>query len=125
MNRILIVEDEDEIRTGLRYFFEASGCYSEEACNGREALILIEKNLPDIIISDIMMPCMNGYELIKAVKNNDAAKTIPFLFLSAKTDKEEIKMGYELGADGYITKPFSVKELLDIVGIHLARGIAG
>jgi CheY-like chemotaxis protein len=121
MQRVLIVEDEDEIRMGLTFFFEASGYCCEAAENGSEALKVIEKKRPDLIISDIMMPVIDGYEFLKIVKSKEATRTIPFIILSAKTEVEEIQKGYTLGINGFLTKPFSLSELNKLVERHLIK----
>lgn len=121
MQRILIIEDEDEIRTGLTFFFEASGYCCTAAVNGYEALKAMEKERPDLIISDIMMPVLDGYEFLKIVKSKEATRTIPFIILSAKTEIEEIEKGYTLGINGFLAKPFSLSELNKLVERHLIK----
>ncbi|MDP4175140.1 MAG: response regulator [Bacteroidota bacterium] len=121
MQRILIVEDEDEIRMGLTFFFEASGYCCTEAVNGYDALKVIEKESPDLIISDIMMPVLDGYEFLKIIKSREATRSIPFIILSAKTETEEIEKGYTLGISGFLAKPFSLSELNKLVERYLIK----
>ncbi|UCG38450.1 MAG: response regulator [bacterium] len=108
--RILIVDDEENIRHLLRLAFEEE-FEVIEATHGMEAFELAVKEKPDIILSDIMMPRLDGYGLYRKVKSRPDTATIPFVFLSAKKDVDERVEGLEMGADDYITKPFSIKEL--------------
>jgi two-component system, sensor histidine kinase ChiS len=89
------------------------------APNGEKALRVVEKNPPDLILMDVMMPVMDGYETCKRLKENQAYKDIPIIFLTAKTETEDIVKGFELGAVDYVTKPFSPIELLARVNTHL------
>ena len=109
--RCLIVDDSRDV---LRYI---AGIVRSEydyvtAENGREALRLLDQHAPELIISDIMMPDMDGYELLRQLKNNERWRTIPFIFLTAKADVDMRVEGLEAGADDYIAKPFNSLELL-------------
>lgn len=111
LNNLLIVDDETDIRTYIKSIVE--GYFNiYEAGNGKQALDLLKTKKVDIILSDIMMPLMNGLELAKNVKHNPKLKHIPFLFLSAKSDKTDIAEALELGIDDYLTKPFYGRELI-------------
>ncbi len=108
---VLIVEDDPELRYLLHQILnELYTVY--EASNGEEALSVIAVNPPDIIVSDIMMPGMNGYQLCKTIKNTPATSQIPFIILSAKSEQTSKQDGYMLGADAYISKPFDTSYLL-------------
>ncbi len=110
MTKLLIVDDEDNIRHLLRVAFEDE-FEVEVAADGVEAFEKALKWSPDLIVSDIMMPKLDGYGLYRKLKARPETSSIPFVFLSAKKDVEEKVVGLEMGADDYITKPFSIKEL--------------
>ena len=114
---ILVVDDEKLIRDVIKEY-----CYNEkydvlEACNGEEALKLINKEKFDLLILDIMMPKLDGFSLCKQIKDKD----IPIIILSARTDEFDKLMGFELGIQDYITKPFSPKELMARIKVILKR----
>jgi len=115
MKKVLIIEDDVFIRENISEILELSGYRAITATNGNEGLFIALEQLPDLIICDIMMPYMDGYELKKHLSENEAAKNIPFIFLTAKTEIKEQHRGLSLGADDYITKPFEVKYLLKSV----------
>lgn len=108
--RILIVDDEENIRHLLRLAFEED-FEVVEAFDGMDAFEKAVKVKPSIILSDIMMPRLDGYGLYRKIRSRPEISSIPFVFLSAKKDVDERVIGLEMGADDYITKPFSVKEL--------------
>ena len=110
LTRILIVDDEENIRHLLRLAFEDS-FEVVEAVDGLDAFDKALELKPNIILSDIMMPRLDGYGLYRKVKSRPETASIPFVFLSAKKDVDERVVGLEMGADDYITKPFSIKEL--------------
>lgn len=123
MKKILVIEDEKNIRNRIVDTLELS----EEpykvfaAQHGREGLETARRELPDLIISDVMMPEMDGYEVLKALRTEEQTMTIPFIFLSAKADVAHIREGMNLGADDYLPKPFSIDELLRVVSTRLLR----
>jgi len=108
--KILVVDDEDNIRHLLRLAFEGD-FEVVEASDGQDALEKALSETPDIIVSDIMMPRLDGYGLYRKLKSRIETSEIPFIFLSAKKDIDDRVTGLEMGADDYITKPFSIKEL--------------
>jgi DNA-binding response OmpR family regulator len=113
--RVLIADDEEEIRLYLKK--ELSGIYHvSEAANGKEALNKIMKDKPDLIISDIMMPVMDGIALTKKIKSNINVNQIPIILLSAKAGDNDKAEGFDMGADAYISKPFNMDLLKKIVG---------
>ena len=111
VEKILVVEDEKDIVEFIQYNLETEGFKVLTAFNGEEALKKIEKK-PDLIVLDIMMPKMSGYEVLKKVKLDERYKSIPVLFLTAKSSESDEIAGLELGADDYITKPVSIKKLV-------------
>ncbi|GBE14238.1 MAG TPA: response regulator [Proteobacteria bacterium] len=108
--KILVVDDDDNIRHLLRLAFEDE-FEVREARDGQEAYEIAGQWNPDMVVSDIMMPKLDGYSLYRKLKSLPETSSIPFIFLSAKKDVDEKVVGLEMGADDYITKPFSIKEL--------------
>ena len=116
--RILVVDDEISIRMGIREFAEYQGYDETGAANGREALELCRQQDFDLIIMDIMMPEMDGYEAYRRIRE---IKDIPALMLSAKGEEYDKLQGFEAGIDDYVVKPFSIKELMARVNVILMR----
>ena len=123
MNRetLLIVEDNHALREGLGEMLSLEGFTIVTAINGRDALEKMNGLAPDLILSDISMPEMDGYEFFRAVRSRPEWVTIPFLFLSARGEKEDILTGKDLGADDYLVKPLTRDELVTAVRARLAR----
>ena len=122
MAAILIADDEKEIVSLLKFYLEPEGYTVYEAYDGKQAARIFEAEQIDLIIVDIMMPDMNGYEVIKLVRSkNDAKKNVPVLVISAKTLVSDRILGLEIGADDYITKPFEPLEVVAKVKAHLRR----
>lgn len=120
---ILIVDDEPKnIQLLATILDDEEDLYVEFALSGEETLVWVENNLFDLILLDIMMPGMDGYEVCKQIKESEKTKDIPIIFLTAKTDSESIVQGFEIGAIDYITKPFNKAELLARVRTHLKVG---
>lgn len=117
--KILIVEDEKSLRDTLRDMFTTSGYEVEVAENGQEALDLVFSTNPDVIITDISMPVMDGYEFVQEIKKTPQGNKIPILMLTAKVSEEEKIRGLNFGAVDYITKPFSYHELQLKIQNHL------
>src|SRR5688500_2653317 len=107
---ILIVEDDAALLRGLKDNFEAQNYRVAVARDGREAVVLALAHPPDLILLDIMLPKMNGYEVCRAVRERKL--DMPIIMLTAKGQEEDIIRGLELGADDYVTKPFSVRQLI-------------
>lgn len=120
---ILVVDDNKDILFNIKLILEANGFQAITAENGEEALKILskQKNPPEVIISDIMMPKMDGYEFFKTIFDDIRFNRIPFIFLSAKSSPEEIRFGKMLGIDDYLTKPFNEEDLIAIVAGKLAR----
>lgn len=120
---ILLVEDDDALLRGVTDLLGMSGYCVHAATDGVDALHLLGKlpDLPDLIISDISMPHMNGYEFLNTVRMRSEWASIPFIFLTAKTEKEDIRTGKLHGVDDYVTKPFDLPDLLVAVQATLSR----
>jgi CheY-like chemotaxis protein len=120
---ILVVEDNVDLLYNLNLLLESNNYNPITAKNGKEAIKVLSnlEEIPDIIISDIMMPEMNGYEFFKVISNEPRWNRIPFLFLSARTTPKDIRLGKLLGVDDYLTKPFDEKDLLAILSGRIAR----
>ncbi len=114
--RILIAEDEPNIVTSLEFLLRQSGCDVRTARDGDEALRLVESYAPHLVLLDVMMPAKNGFEVCATIRDNPAWRGVKIVMLTAKGRASEIEEGLALGADAYITKPFSTKELLARVG---------
>ena len=115
MKKILIADDEHKIIMTLEYAFRKAGYEVFIARDGSEVLEILKTEIPNIILLDIMMPNVDGYTTLSEIKKNEKFKNIKVIFLSAKTGEEDIKKGLELGADAYITKPYSIKKLTEKV----------
>jgi len=121
MKRILVVDDNPELVDGVKLTLEMEGFRVLTASSGADALAILKRTVPDLILADIMMPEMDGYELYERVHKNERWLKVPFLFLTAKTDKVDIRRGKEMGADDYITKPFEPQDLVAAVQGRLKR----
>lgn len=119
IHRILVIEDDDAIREGLVEALEADGHETIAAPDGPSALQLFETRSPDLVLLDLMLPGVNGYDLCRRFREAD--KQVPILMLTAKSEEIDKVLGLELGADDYITKPFSLRELLARVHSALRR----
>lgn len=108
---VLVVDDNPELVDGVKLTLEMEGYQVLAAIAGQEALDILERITPDLILADIMMPGMDGYELYERVHQDERWVQVPFIFLTAKTAKADIRRGKEMGADDYITKPFDLEEL--------------
>jgi DNA-binding response OmpR family regulator len=119
--RVLVAEDEPDIRGLIVFSLEYAGYEVIEALNGDEAIKLAEREQPDLILLDVRMPRINGYEACAVLKSQESTRGIPVVFLSARGQETEIKRGLELGAEEYILKPFAPDELYERVGGILER----
>ncbi len=119
--KILIVEDDKLIRHSLFEILTFEGFECIEADSGADALEKLKDTIPDLIISDIMMPEIDGYELFQKVKEKQATMFVPFLFLTAKADELSVRKGMNLGVDDYIKKPFNLEDLLISVKTRLEK----
>ena len=121
MKKILVIEDDLDIRDNLIDLLTQESYQVKAAQNGKEGIEAAVNDIPDLIISDIMMPEVNGFKVKEALNRNPVTETIPFVFLTAKNSKENRRHGLKLGADDYVIKPFTSKEILDVVKTRLAR----
>lgn len=122
MKRILVIEDDVSLREFMiKYFLEKEGYQVITAENGEIGLDKAKQDLPDLIICDIMMPKMNGYEVIQALHEYQPTASIPFIFLTAMSDRANIRDGMNLGADDFLTKPFVSQELISAVNKRLEK----
>lgn len=119
--KILLVDDDPNILMSLEFLMRKNGYDVLIARNGSEALELLNENTPALTILDVMMPDVPGYELCEYIRQSEKLKHGKVVFLSAKTKSDDIQRGYELGADLYITKPFSTKELVKKIDELLAN----
>ncbi|MEM9215040.1 MAG: EAL domain-containing response regulator [Cyanobacteria bacterium P01_F01_bin.150] len=122
MNKnILVIEDEIHIRELIVELLEDADFQVISAGNGNVGLSLAEEQVPDLVICDIMMPGLDGYEVLRRMRQNLRTAAIPLIFLTAKTERLDFRKGMVLGADDYITKPFTCDELLDSINTRLAK----
>jgi putative two-component system response regulator len=121
MQKILLVEDDAPLLDVMRYLLEAEGYEVCPAVNGKQALDLFVSSRPSLVVSDIMMPEMNGYELLEAIRVMPEGITVPFLFLSARTERSDVDRARSLGVDDYLFKPFEAPELINAVRARLDR----
>ncbi|MGF6844999.1 CRP/FNR family cyclic AMP-dependent transcriptional regulator [Chitinophaga sp. W3I9] len=121
MKKILIIEDNIEIRENIAEILELASYSTLTAENGKEGMEMAIAQLPDLIICDIMMPVLDGYGVLHMLHKNKRLRNTPFIFLSAKSEKPEIRKGMEMGGDDYITKPFNTTELLKAVACRLKK----
>jgi len=112
MQKILIVDDEPNIVMTLEYAFKKNNFEVYIARDGSEALNILEHHIPEVVLLDIMMPNVDGYETLKTIKENPLLQHTKVVFVSAKNKASDIEKGLKLGADRYITKPFSVKKIV-------------
>jgi len=115
MKKVLIVDDEPNIVMSLEYIFKKENFEVFIARDGSEAIEIAEENFPNIVLLDIMMPNVDGYQVLKHLKNSLKLKDVKVIFLSAKNKVSDIELGLQLGADKYISKPFSTKKLMQEV----------
>jgi CheY-like chemotaxis protein len=119
--RILIVDDDPVILRLLQINFRLEGYEVDTATHGEEALERVRSNRPEIVVLDVMMPGIDGWEVLRRLKETPAAKHIPVIFLSARAQDEDRRQGYALGVDEYVTKPFDPVHLVEIVRRSLAK----
>ncbi len=117
--RVLVVDDNEEILRLISAILLPQGLEIRTARDGASALTAVEQQLPDAILLDVMMPEMDGTEVLARLKGNNRTASIPVILLTARTQDEDVLTGYDLGADYYITKPFTREQLLYGVGLVL------
>lgn len=121
MTQILVIEDDPNVRTLILKLLQAEGFDALSAEDGRTGVHLAMVHEPDLIICDIMMPEFDGYEVLNQLRQDSSTATIPFIFLSAKSERMDMRQGMELGADDYLTKPFKRAELLGAISARLTK----
>lgn len=124
MHKILVIEDEQPVRSNILKILGFEKLEAIGAENGETGVALAKEHLPDLIICDIMMPGLDGYEVRNALFQSPDTAMIPFVFLTAKSDKVDVRLGMNLGADDYLTKPFTRDELLEAVFVRLDKQAA-
>ncbi len=118
---ILVVEDNPTIRLLIKKGLEKEGFEVVDVENGEAALEVIKDRVPELIVSDVMMPRMDGFQLVKEIRERFENPLLPFIFLTVKDEVDDYIKGYELGADDYLTKPFNMEKLLDKVKRRLKK----
>ena len=121
MKKIFVIEDDEEISGLLEFNLKKQGYNVVSDADGREALNRLQEEKPDLILLDIMLPELDGYEVCRVIRTWDEFKKTPIIMLTAKSDEFDVVLGLELGADDYVIKPFSVRELLSRIKAHLRR----
>ena|SRR3989338_2740401 len=112
---ILVVEDDTDVRANIKLYLDSIGYTCWEASDGAEALELTQRKQPDLILLDIMLPRINGYQVCKKLKENEKYKNIPIIMLTAKIEREDKEWGEKMGVDAYVTKPFDLDELQKMI----------
>ncbi|HCW08316.1 MAG TPA: transcriptional regulator [Cytophagales bacterium] len=121
MKKILLIEDNPEVRENTGEILELAGYEVKSAPNGKIGVELVQKENPDLIICDIMMPDLDGYGVLHILSKRPETAAIPFIFLTAKTEKSDVRKGMNLGADDYLTKPFDDTDLLRAIETRLQK----
>ncbi len=124
MNKILVIEDQPQMRKNISTILEMEGFQVVSAENGRRGVELAKRELPDLILCDVMMPELDGFGVLRELRADPATATLPLIFLTAKGDKLDQRAGMNLGADDYLTKPASREDILATVRTRLARHLA-
>jgi DNA-binding response OmpR family regulator len=122
-NKILVVDDEPNIVLSLEFLMKQAGFQVRTVSDGEAALEAIGEDLPDLVLLDVMMPRKNGYEVCQAIRDDPACKDVRIIMLTAKGREVEREKGLALGADDYVTKPFSTQEVVDKVKELLSDAI--
>lgn len=122
--RILIIEDQAPMRRNLALLLEMEGYEVDTAENGKIGLQRVEEKMPDLVICDVMMPELDGYGVIQALRSDPDTAAIPFIFLTAKGDKSDLRVGMNFGADDYLTKPVVREDVLAAIQARLERARA-
>lgn len=119
--KILVIEDNKRLLSNLKTFLESTGFIIETATDGENGIVKAKEMKPDLIICDISIPVKDGYEVLNELLKNKRTKRIPFIFLTAKVEREDFRKGMLLGADDYIFKPFDLDDLLKSINIRLSK----
>ena len=119
---ILIIDDEEHILNSLKIYLTMEGFETVVANRGKQALELMNETKPSLVLLDVMMPEMDGFEVLSSIRKNDSLKDIPVVMLTAKAQDEDILKGYKEQVSSYITKPFNLDELVDTINMILSSG---
>jgi DNA-binding NarL/FixJ family response regulator len=123
MKKVLVIEDEAETLANLVLMLEMEGFKAVSASNGRLGVALAKKESPDVILCDVSMPELDGHGVLTLLRADERTVSIPFIFLTARGDKKDLRAGMNLGADDYLTKPASAEEVLNAINARLHRHI--
>jgi DNA-binding NarL/FixJ family response regulator len=121
MKKILVIEDDSEMRRNIVLVLQLEQYQPIAAENGRVGVELAKREKPDLILCDVMMPELDGYAVLKALREDTNTTLIPFIFLTAKGEKDDLRSGMNLGADDYLTKPITQADLLKVIEVRLRR----
>ena len=121
MRKLLVIDDHDDIRENIAEILSLAGYDAQTAENGKRGVEKALRDVPDLVICDIMMPELDGYGVLHLLRKNPSTENVPFIFLTAKTERGDFRKGMEMGADDYITKPFDDIELLNAIEIRLKK----
>src|SRR4029079_7916655 len=121
MKSVLVIDDNKDIRENTAEILDLAGYKTFTAENGKKGVEVAIKERPDVIVCDIMMPELDGYGVLHLLRKNQETQNIPFIFLTAKTERSDFRKGMEMGADDYVTKPFEDIELLNAIEIRLKK----
>lgn len=120
---ILLIEDNFLLLENISEILELENYEVISAENGSKAISILENNIPDIVICDVLMPGINGYEVLKKIRSNPITADTPFIFFTAKSEKVDIDEGLEMGADAFLIKPFEVDDLLRLIDTCLKKSL--
>ena len=123
MLEILVIEDELFLRQNIKTILEMKGFVCHEASHGAEGIELLKNIMPDLILCDVMMPGIDGFGVLEYVKSIESFKNIPFIFLTARADTQDRERAFEMNATDYITKPFSIIELITSIEKGMSKPI--
>ena len=115
MKTVLVIEDNLEIRENMCEILELEGFRVIAATDGTAGLRMATEDLPHFILCDILMPSLDGYGVLTAIRKNPETKNIPFIYVTASAEKSEVKLAMDMGADGYVRKPFDVNDLMEAI----------
>jgi len=122
--KVLIVDDDPDIVTALKFSLELEQIKTVEAYDGEQALASVERDAPDLILLDAMLPQVNGYNIARLLKFNEGLRDTPIFMVTARAQQEDRQLGKEIGVDEYITKPFEMGEVIALVKRYLTAPVA-
>lgn len=121
MKRILVIEDEPEMLRNMVTLLSMEGFQTHQAANGRLGVEVAKRELPDLVLCDVMMPELDGHGVLEQLRADESTRGLPFIFLTARGERSDIRTGMNLGADDYLTKPVDADELLTAIRARLER----